>query len=389
MYSYLHSALWILSALAVLNIVLISVLYAIKLRNVYILKAKETFQVKFKDYLVYIRANLESGERLRVPPQDISPLEHKFLQEIIIDMIESFAGDQREKLIDLCAQMGWTRQHMRRLRGRSYRRQIDAAYHLGCMRVNEAVPRMLKLLRKHKLDSSLFVLARAIAKCARDDQDLKNMVKIMIAKGKHFPDLLADIIEEAPVDQNELFTEFILSNHPSLIRIGLAGMKDYANPKIAAAVYRFMESASGDIQRKATEIYLRSAVFLPVNVANQLMDHPEPEVRLMAVQALSELKSTVYTKILQRSLQDADQRVVYAGALGLIHSGQEGMELFCKVAKERRDKTGKTDFQDIIEAELLSLAERAHALDHLARYNALKYTYEKVFGKTKKIYRIV
>lgn len=389
MYSYLESAVWILVALAVFNLVMILGLYALKLRNVYVLKAKERFKEKFKDYLIYIQANLESGERLRVPPHEVNRLEHRFLQEVIIDMIESFEGEPRERLLDLCEQMGWTRQHLRRLKGRFYRRKIDAAYHLGCMRVKEAVPQLLELLRRHKLDSSFFVVARAAAKCARNAKDMKDLAKIMISKGKSFPELAADIIEEAPIDHTELFKEFILSNHPALIRIGLTGMKDYANPKIAAAVYRYMESAKGDIQRKATEIYLRSTAFLPVHVANQLLEHPDAEMRLMTVQALSELKSSVYTNILQKSLQDADPRVVYAGALGLIHSGQEGMELFCKAAKAQRDQTGETHFQDIIETELLSLSERSHSLEQLARYNALRYTYEKVFGKSKKIYRIV
>ena len=77
------------------------------------------------------------------------------------------------------------------------RAKLDAAYHLGCMRVQEAAPALLEFLNEHKLNSSLFIVARAIAKCARDEQDIQQMVRALLKHNKRFYDLIVDIIEEA------------------------------------------------------------------------------------------------------------------------------------------------------------------------------------------------
>jgi hypothetical protein len=388
-YTHINLAIHALYVLGALNLIFVIAIYGIKLRNIRNHNIYEQFNRKGKDYLIYIQANLESDERLRVPPIRLKTMESNALQNRLNDMIESFTGDQRYKLIDLCEQLGFIRFHLGRLHGRSYRAKIDAAYHLGCMRVKEAVPALLELLRHHKYNSSLFVIARAIAKCSRDEKDVKEMVRILLTQGKSFPDLIVDMIEEAQIDQTALFAEFIHEDQPAVIQIGLNGLKEYTNPKIAAAVYRLMDSSNEDIQRKAIEIYLKSSIFLPRNVLNKLLGHPNAEIRLETVRALSEFKNTVYAGVMQLCLQDPDPRVIYASAKGLIHLGQDGMSSFCEAARDSRDMGQGTYMQEIIEEELRTLSTRLHALDNLTRYNALMYTYEKTFGKNKRMYRVV
>jgi len=388
-YSHMTSAVYIVYGLIAVNLVFAVVLYGIKFRNVKQQKAHERFHKKFKDYLIYIQANIDSEERLRVPPGRMNRLEFNLLQERLNDMIESFAGEQREKLIDLCGQIGFPTYHLQRLRGRSYRRKIDAAYHLGCMRVKEAVPAMLELLRRHKADSSLFVIARAIAKCAQDPKDIKDMVHILLSKGRSIPDLIADMIEESSIDQTALFAQFIQSGQPELIRIGLVGLKAYTAPEMAAAVYRLMDSSNKEIERKSIEIYLNSTVFLPANVVNRLLGHADAEIRLLTVQALSEHRNSAYAGALRNGLKDPDPRVVHASANGLLRMGEKGMLLFCEAAKDSRDSGEGTVLQDMIEEELHSLSARTQNVNYLTQYNALLYAYERTFGKNKRIYRVV
>lgn len=389
MYTHINIAIHILYGFAGVNLLFAIAVYGIKLRNVRKHKNYERFHIKCKDYLVYIQANLEGEERLRVPPFRLKRSERDVLQERINEMIESFTGEQRDKLIDLCKQLGFIRFQLRQLRSRSYRHQIDAAYHLGCMRVKEAVPGLLELLGHHRLDSSLFVIARSIAKCARDDQDVKKMVRILLTHGKSFPELIVDIIEESSIDQSALFAEFIHDKDHAVMNIGLTGLKEYSNPNISAAIYLLIDSGNEDIQKKAIEIYLKSSVFFPRNVVNKLLKHPNADIRLMTVQVLSELNNPLYADEMETGLEDPDQRVVYASAMALIELGQEGMSIFCEAARDSRDKGRSTYLQDIIEEELQSLSTRLRPLDDVSRYNALKYTYEKTFGKNKRIYRVV
>lgn len=378
-----------LSVLAAANLMFIVVLYGIKIRNVRNRRIKERFQLKCKEYFIYVQSNVESGEPLRPPPFRMNRIERQTLQNWLNEMIENLAGDSRDKLIALCERIGFIDYHLHRLKSRSYRNHIDAAYHLGCMRVKEAAPDLLKLLENHKLDSSLFVVARAAAKCARTAEDVKTMVQSLLAHGKSYPDLIVDIIEECPLDMAALFTEFIQTDRADIVRVGLHGLKEAANPGAAAAVFRYTNSRDEPIQRKAIEIYLKSAVFFPKHVVRQWLDHPHADIRLMTIQALSELRSTTYAEMMLSSLEDRDDRIVHAGSKGLLRLGQEGMTLFCEAARENRDKGQGTYLQEIIEDELRSLSLQLHQVDCLTRYNALLYTYEKTFGKNKRIYRIV
>src|SRR5690606_21681802 len=105
-------------------------------------------------------------------------------------------GKERQKLIELCCRMGFVDIYLQRLAGWPYGKKIDAAYQLGCMRVKEALPALMELLRRHPMDSSFFVIARAVAKCAQSEKDIRDLVHLMISKGKSFPGLIMDIIEE-------------------------------------------------------------------------------------------------------------------------------------------------------------------------------------------------
>ncbi|WP_134702670.1 HEAT repeat domain-containing protein [Ammoniphilus sp. YIM 78166] len=382
MYINLDIAKYFLVGLVASNLIFALVIYGLKMIHIRKAAIRNQFQLKFKDYLTYIQVNLDSEEPLRVPPIPMNPVEREALQERLNDMIESFTGEQRKKLMELCVALGFVSDHMSRLKNGSYRIKLDAAYHLGCMRVTEAIPGMLDMLRQHKLDSSLFVIARAVAKCARHERDIKEMVHILLQHGKGFYDLIVDMVEEAPINQTELFAQFIQERNPDFIRIGLTGLKEYTNPKVTSAVYRLLNAHHQEIQKKAAEVYLKGAHFLPKNVAARLLEHDDADIRLQTVATITEFKNSTYVSFLKKSLQDREPRVVHASAIGLTHMGQAGVSALCEGAGE--------SLQSWIQQEIDRLSTQLHDLDSLARYNALKYTYEKTFTTTnKRIYRVV
>ncbi|WP_019119602.1 HEAT repeat domain-containing protein [Brevibacillus massiliensis] len=383
-------AINILYVLVACNAIFMVVVYAMKLKEVKTRRAFDQFQIKFKDYLTYIQAHLHSEERLRLPNIPMSQVERGFLQDWLNDMIESFTDTkQRQKLTLLCEDLGLIEYHMQRLGSGSYRAKVDAAYHLGCMRVGEAVPLLLKMLRQHKHDSSLFVIARAVAKCARDEHDVKQMVRSLLKHEKGFHDLLVDIIQESDIDQFALFTEFVQEEHPTLIMIGLTGLKEYSSPGVASAAYRLIDHEREEIQVRAVELYLNSSPFFPKNVVHKLLHHANGEIRLLTIQALSTLRNESFVNALKDSLQDEDKRVVHASAIALINLGQTGISALCTGALAYRGQEKGEWLQGIIEEEIKHLSTEPHDLDKLTRYNALLYAYEKTLGKKNRIYRVV
>lgn len=389
MYTDINIALYAIYVLILMNFIFAIVIYVLKIKNMRYRKVYEQFSVKFKDYLTYIQANIESDEPLRVPPVKLNPIESEALQDRLNDMIEVFTGEQRQKLQDLCDDLGFVSYHLERLKSGSYHKKIDAAYHLGCMRASAAVPALLEFLRDHKLGSSLFIIARAIAKCTRNKRDVKEMTQILLKHKKGFHDLIVDIIEESQIDHADLFNEWIHKEDPALIYIGLTGLKDYSDPTVVSAVYRLIESNNPHIQRKAIQLYLNSNHFLPKRVVGKLLDHANVEIRLLTIQAVSRLKNGAYADLMKKSLQDVDQRVLYASAIGLTHLGEEGAAALCEGAYEWREKAHGSYIQGLIEEEIKRLSTQLHDLDELARYNTLRYAYEKTFGNPKRIYRVV
>lgn len=389
MYINIEVAIRFLYALILMNVVFAALVYAIKIKNLIRARTERRFEAKIKDYLTYVLIHIEGTEPLNAPPFSLNKVEREALQERLNEMIENFTGAPRDKCIELCKRMGLVQHHLDRLDKGSYSVKIDAAYHLGGMRVREAVPALLKLLRTHKRNSSLFVIARSIAKCARDERDVKEMVQILLRHNKGFYDLLVDIIKEADIDHGALFAEFIQRDSYEFIQIGLCGLKEYTEPTVASAVYRLLDSPDRAIQYKAVEIYLKSVHFIPRNVVQRLLRHSMDEVRVLAVQAIVDLKLVPYIDVMRSALTDASKRVSAASANGLLLFGEEGAAQLCGAAAEAGGSEQGEYLRTLIEEQIQSLSTQLQDPDRLKRYNSLAYHYGKAFDKNKRIYRVV
>jgi len=388
-YINIEVAVKFLYVLILLNVAFAVAVYAMKIKKLRRTRTELGFEVKIKDYLLYLQVNIEGKEPLNAPPFSLNKVEQEAMQERLNDMIENFTGAARQKCMELCERLGLVQLHLNRMEKGSYAMKIDAAYHLGCMRVREAVPALLTLLQTHKLNSSLFVIARSIAKCARDEQDVKEMVRIVLRHNKGFYDLLVDMIKEADIDHGALFAEFVQLNSDEFIHIGLRGLKDYTEPAVASAVYHLIDASDAAIQYKAVEIYLKSVHFIPRNVVQKLLRHPKDEVRVLAVQAIADLRLATYIDVMRNALSDESMRVSAASAKGLLLLGEEGIAELCRVAAEARGSEHGEYLRKLIEEEIQSLSVQLHELDGLTRYNSLAYQYEKTFGKNQRIYRVV
>lgn len=389
MYTNLNAAIQALYIILAFNLVCMVIIYAIKLRSIRRRKLNDRFQAKFKDYLTYVQANLDGLEPLRDPPWTMNPVEREAMQEKLNDMMECFSGEQRHKLFRLCQDLGLVQYHLERFNSRSYRVKLDAAYHLGCMRVKEAVPALLDMLKEHPLNSALFVVARAVAKCARSQQELEAMVQILLQHNKKCYELIVNMIADSEVDAGSLYMGYVSHENPAYVRIGLIGLNGYTDPAAASAVFRLMDSKLEDIQVKAVDVYLKSSRLLPRNVVSKLLSHPNLAIRGLTIEALADIKNPAYVGLMKTSLGDADQRIVYSSAKGLLRMGEEGMVALCESAAAVQDKERGQFMQQLIDDEIKHLSMQLHNWDKLKQYNTLMYTYDKIFRKSKRIYRAV
>ncbi|MCD1259675.1 hypothetical protein B5M42_012610 [Paenibacillus athensensis] len=389
MYTHIQAAVQALYVIVAFNLLFMAVIYAVKLRNIRRSKLNERFQTKFKIYLTYVQANLEGAEPLRVPPWTMNPVEREAMQEKLNDMIEMFSGEQRHKLARLCRDLGLVQRQLERFNSRMYRVKLDAAYHLGCMRVKEAAPGLLAMLKEHPLNSARYVVARAAAKCAGSRQELEALVQTLLERDKMGYALIVDMIADSDVDAGPLYTDYLGHEQPAYVRVGLIGLTGYTDPAVASAVFRLLDSRHEDIQCKAVDLYLQSSRLLPGNVVSKLLSHPHLDIRRLTIEALAELKSPVYVEMLKAALGDADQRIVHASAKGLLRMGELGMTALCERAAAAQGTERGQFILQIIDDEIKQLSMQLHHWDKLMQYNTLTYTYDKLFRKSKRIYRVV
>lgn len=389
MYNNLDRAVQLLYIIIALNLAFMVILYAIKLRGINNRKLHDRFQAKFKDYLTYIQVNIHGADPLKAPPWTMNQVEKETMLARLSDMIECFSGEQRKKLIRLCEDLGFVQHYLARLNHGSNRVKLDAAYHLGCMRVKEAAPALLEMLKDHPLNSALFIVARALAKCARDGRDIRTMVELLLQHDKNFYELIVSIITDSEQETASLYTEYVNSPHPVYIRIGLIGLSDCIGPAAASAVYRLIDSEHEDIQIKAVEVYLKSPRLLPIHIAEKLLSHTNFDIRRLVIDALSGIKNPAYVELMKGGLMDSEHRVVHMCVKGLLRMGEDGMAVLCERAAATQGTERGQFLQQLIDEELRHLSMQLHHLDKLTQYNTLLYIYNKIIRKNKRIYRVV
>ena len=106
-----------------------------------------------------------------------------------------------------------------RLKSRFSVRKTKAAYRLGTMRSRRAAPALLEELRKQPFGSSLFIVARSLALCARSTDDLEMVVTQIVKHRKSVNEITAAILEEVGGDQTDLMERLLLNGNPDMKRI--------------------------------------------------------------------------------------------------------------------------------------------------------------------------
>jgi hypothetical protein len=196
-------------------------LVLLKLRNLRIERLSTQYAQKHQEYFDYIAANLEDDLPFNVPYGTIQPLEMKIIQQKLFAWMRQIRGEPRLKIVELCRQLGFVDRENARLHSMFRWIQIDAAYNLGVMRYQDSCPKMLELLAEEKFGSPLFILTRAIARCARDQSDIRSMMQLIAGHQKSCSELMADILLDVNIDCSSLLQEWLQSDEQEYVQIAL------------------------------------------------------------------------------------------------------------------------------------------------------------------------
>ncbi|WP_410768197.1 HEAT repeat domain-containing protein [Fontibacillus sp. BL9] len=353
-------------------------LFWFRIRALGIAKKTQIYLQKHQDYFVFVQTHLNGAAELQLPPGKLTKLERRVIQQKLIEWIEQFKGDLRDKLVKLCHDAGFVRDDIKLLESLFYGRRISAAYRLGGMRAAEAVPRMLLMMEKQKYSPLTIVIARAIAKSAERGDQLKEMLHHLLRHGKPIHNMAADIVMETGLDASRLLLKLLEDENPDFVKVALVAMWGQAVPEVVPALDRLVGAEEEDVRAEAVKLYLSSNPVLKDETITELMANPDSEIRAEVAKTLGNMHAAGSIPLLRTALKDQNWRVRNNSAESLAKLGDTGFEVLCQVAKHGSGIERETALHHI---EKTMLEESEHQkLDQMVAYNKKKLLYERYFG---------
>jgi AraC-like DNA-binding protein len=323
------------SALIVSGVVLLLV---IKWRNLRMARMKDEARKKQQDYVAYVIAHLDADEELKLPVGPLGKWDLAVLEEQLIELAERVKGKHRERLAELFERLGLPEKELARLTRSFGVNRLDAAYKLGAMGCSQAAPALLSVLKTERDEPGRFIIARAIARCARDTADLREMVAHMVALSPESPRLLAEILSESAVDPAPLMREWIEHSDWRLVLVAMAGMPSTANRELIGSLWKLIGADEKEVRINAAKLLLRTGDWVTPQQVESLIKHPDWEIRSLTAKSIGRWADDSYVPLLSRSIDDENWWVRYNAARSLAKLGDDGFRALCEIASQAKQK---------------------------------------------------
>jgi hypothetical protein len=185
------------------------------------------------------------------------------------------------------------------------------------MRSKEACPLLLKLQEDETFGAPLFIISRAIARSARDINDIRQMVQLIIEHQKSCYELIADILQEVNLDFSALHMEWLQSEEEDYVKIALLCMNGQTSLKVDEYLVKLFQSKQREIRIQAVKVWLKQSVSPTPAVIIDFLAHADWEIRAQAARAAGALGSSVFLEPLNKTMKDEFWWVRYYSARSL------------------------------------------------------------------------
>ena len=381
MQTYLDTAVYCIYVLAGVTLLGLLALFIMRVRHVWVDTKSRQCLAKFQDYFTYLQAHLDEAERLPTPPGRLTKRERNVLEQKLFALLEQLKGVHRDKLMQLCEDLGLVEQDLRRLRSWWKWTRIDAAYHVGTMRSRQAVPVLRQLLKKSGDDSTRIIVAQALARCAQHLDDLREMVRVLTGSGKNCHAFIAEILRDSQIDCTPLFFEFLREKDHNLLKIALLGLSAHALPNVESTLHSLTHAEDKEVRMKAVQLLCRDARNLSDAAVRRFLRHQDWEIRAIAAQAIGELGLQVYIPLLKEAVGDPVWWVRSNSAHSLAKLGIEGFTALCEIVREEAYGNKKEMALQVIQEELEKGAYLHTEMEKKLQYNQRLYVYQKMCEK--------
>lgn len=337
--SFLSSELLYIPTIAILILLVLTfalVLYVISLRiasNTGQKLRKKQFEIRENLILEYLSGEASSEEIGRAVETKYCDLFAEFVEKYL----ETLKGEDFQNLTYLLKEMGLFDYNLKRLTSKKKWRRVYAAFFLGLMRDEEAVPGLQKGLKDKDYLMS-FASATALAKIG-EKQYLKETLSLLTRREDLGPDKAAEILLEFGsgicAELSLLLGKEDIRKEWKYLVIDLLGYWQYleSGPTLLKLL-----NTSKDNEMKIKSIkalgemsYIESAPALAAH-----LDDKDYLVRSEVAKALGKIGASEYSEEIAKSLSDKNWWVRYNTAQALARFGEEGITLLKETAKEEK-----------------------------------------------------
>lgn len=354
------------------------IILAVRLNNLRTHKRRDIFLSRYAPYLLYIKLFLGHQEDLLPPQHKLTKQDLLFLQQELAALMLNMKGRCFEQLQALLRQLGLVQMNQQQLASLFPHVRLKSAYYLGIMRVQEAVPQLLSLLRQYRTNQPMiFVVARAAARATQNKEQLHTVVQHMLSLNKKNYQIILDIITDAQVNYQELLVDYLTSDNQELVKLALIGLWEQANPQMLANAAKLIGSEEKELRIKAVKLLFRYNNTFIVGKIPQLLQDQEWEIRSAAAKAIGQLGLRQFIESLKVAITDKNWWVRYNSAKSLGQLGEPGFIALCQVLATSSDPYSTDIALDTIN-ELLNPPDETTPLKQLMLHHEYKYIYEQL-----------
>ncbi|RJG26894.1 HEAT repeat domain-containing protein [Paenibacillus thiaminolyticus] len=356
------------------------ILLLMKARNNRLAKHQEIYLEKHQPYFVYLQRHMLDPDPFQPPKGPLRTLEMRVIQDKLMEWMDKFSGEQQQKLTALCEEMGLVDRDIKELGSLFYSKQMKAAFRLGGMRSERAVPHLMKAMMQEKDGPLLQVLARSVAKCANEAEQLHTMLQ-QLTRHRQSHLLAAEVLEETRVNATPMLVRCLKDESDNMVKAALLALSGQTDVALTPALLPLVDSHDKEIRALAVKMLVRAGHALTENNILEWIKDPAWEIRAAVAEALGHSKNTDRIPVLKQALTDSNWWVRYYSANSLSNMGDEGFHALCEAALETDDHFKSDMAKDRIHKELLREHFFAGRREQGAGYQPKRIIYEQYFGE--------
>jgi hypothetical protein len=366
--------------LIVLIVLVFFALFGLRTKAIWLERQTDRYLRKHQDYFDYVKSHLHEDAPLRKPAGTLTKTELKVIQQKLFEWMEKIVGAERDKLTDLCVDLGLVELNMRRLRSEIHWTRLDAAYNLGVMQAREAVPSLAHLLGEEKYGSSAFVIARAISKCAESEEEIDRMVRNLAKFRKQSHRLVAEVLALSRIDCTALLTGYLQETDEELVKIALTGLQNRSIPGAYGDMPRFLHADDPELRLLAVQAIISHGTHMTAELMRELMHHEDAAVRAAVAEAFGRLGMAHTVDLLKAGMMDADRQVRLTSARSLLQLEDTGFKALCELAQRGEEPMQSRLADEVIQEELAKGALYYDDFEQAVGHNRKLRIYRQFFG---------